>query len=52
MDHGVHGTGPSKYGLGPWTPFMDWVHGPPIMDQVSIFTTPKITEVPVNKNKK
>ena len=30
-------------GLGPWTPFMDRVHGPPI------FTTPKITEV--NKNK-
>ena len=28
---------------GPWTPFMDRVHGPPI------FTTPKITEV--NKNK-
>ena len=30
-------------GPGPWTPFMDRVHGPPI------FTTPKITEV--NKNK-
>ena len=39
----VHGPGPSKYGPGPWTPFMDRVHGPPI------FTTPKITEV--NKNK-
>ena len=26
----VHGPGPSKYGPGPWTPFMDRVHGPPI----------------------
>ena len=43
----LRGPGPSKYGLGPWTPFMDRVHGPPIMDQVHgppIFTTPKITD--------
>ena len=39
----LHRPGPSKYGPGPWTLFMDRVHGPPI------FTTPKITEV--NKNK-
>ena len=27
---------------GPWTPFMNWVHGPPIMDRVhgpAIFAT-------------
>ena len=41
----VHAPGPSKYGSGPWTPFMDRVHGPPI------FTTPKITEVNNNKIK-
>ena len=35
--------GTSKYGPGPWTPFMDRVLGLPI------FATPKITEV--NKNK-
>ena len=43
----IHGPGPSKYGPGPWTPFMDHVHGPPIMDRVHvspIFTTPKITD--------
>ena len=34
----LHGPGPSKYGPGPWTPFMDRVHGPPI------FITPKITD--------
>ena len=39
----IFGLGPSKYGPGPWTTFMDRAHGPPI------FTTPKITEV--NKNK-
>jgi len=25
----VHGPGPSKYGLDPWTGSMDRVHGPP-----------------------
>ena len=39
----LRGPGPSNYGPGPWTTFMDRVHGPPF------FTTPKITEV--NKNK-
>ena len=52
-----------KWTPGPWTPSVDWVHGPgpskygpgpwtPFMDRVHgppIFTTPKITEV--NKNK-
>ena len=43
----VHGP-PSVdrvHGLGPWTTFMDRVHGPPI------FTTPKITEVKKKKKK-
>ena len=22
------------FGLGPWTTFMDWVHGPPVMNRV------------------
>ena len=22
------------FGPGPWTTFIDWVHGPPVMDQV------------------
>ena len=45
----VHGPGPwtrsIKIWTGPWTPFMDRVHGPPIFTTC----TPKITEV--NKNK-
>ena len=28
------GSMDSLFGLGPWTTFMDRVHGPPVMDQV------------------
>ena len=31
---GPEGSMDPHFGPGPWTTFMDWVHGPPVMDRV------------------